>query len=226
MKKGVLIVNLGTPDDPSVLSVQRYLRQFLRDPRVIDLPTFIRYVLVYGVIVPIRSFKSAHAYQSIWGEVDSPLRVITQQTQRALAEKLGDGYQVAYAMRYGKPAIADVVQTLRTCQELIVIPLFPQYSSAATGSAMACVFEALSKLWNIPKVHVLNAFYDHPGYIRAVANVITKHLPQDNFLLFSYHGLPQRHIAKSECTQQCGQNPCPVMAQGVDYCYRRQCYVT
>lgn len=227
MKKGVLLLNLGTPDDTKVSSVRRYLREFLTDPRVIDLPFFARYVLVFCAILPFRPFKTAKAYQKIWKD-DSPLRIITSKTQELLSKKLGDHYQVEYAMRYGAPSIASVIQKFQHCDHLTVLPLFPQYSSAATGSAIEKTLIEVAKLWNIPNIHVISQFYNDADFIHASSQHIKPHIQDDEtFLLFSYHGLPERHIQKSGCISMCkNSTQCPAISKKNTWCYRAQCYAT
>ena len=225
---GILLVNLGTPDDARVSSVRRYLREFLLDPRVIDLPAFFRYLLVYGVILPFRPFKAAKAYQKIWQKEGSPLRIHTLALAERLGEALGEGYRVKAAMRYGHPSIVDGLKELADCKEIIVLPLFPQYSSAATGSAIAKTLLELSKQWNIPKINVIDQFYARPEFINPLATMIKPYiLDSDVFLLLSYHGLPERHIDKSQCKAPCERkNECPLMDNNNYFCYRAQCYQT
>ena len=227
-KTGVLFVNLGTPCDPSVGSVRRYLREFLMDPRVIDLPVWLRRLLVYGFILPFRPFKSAKAYQKIWTSQGSPLAWHTKALTEAVSEVLGNDYCVVSAMRYGEPSIAKAIATLADCQHIVVLPLFPQYASAASGSAIAAVLAAYKKKWFIPKLTIINQFYDDSGFIQAHAHQLAPYLKDNNaFLLFSYHGLPQRHIDKGGCQIHCdSQSACPVIVQNNQTCYRAQCYQT
>lgn len=139
-KTGVLLINLGTPSSAKPATVYRYLKQFLNDPRVIDLPSLVRYLLVNVLIIPTRYKKSAYAYQQIWTEHGSPLLVYTEALKSAVAAKLGDDYQIEIGMRYGEPSIASAVAKLQGCTKIVAIPLFPQYSSAANGSAMEELF--------------------------------------------------------------------------------------
>ena len=230
LKQGVVLINLGTPDDISSGAVYRYLTEFLNDPRVIDLPWLVRFILVNILIVPFRYKKSLHAYQQIWTEQGSPLLVNSRALEQALAERLGEGYHVALAMRYGAPSIQNALAALSDCQSLVVIPLFPQYASASTGSALEAVLQQLAKQLNIPNMRMINDFYAHPGLIAALAAVTQATLvdkkPVDHFLL-SYHGLPVRQIDKSGCTASCNRlDACPQMAADNAYCYRAQCYAT
>lgn len=228
-KTGVLLINLGTPDDTSVKSVRRYLREFLNDPRVIDIPAVPRMLLVNGIIAPFRARQSAKAYQTIWQTEGSPLLIHSQTLAQKVQIQLGDAFQVVLGMRYGNPSIANAVTQLKNCQDIVILPLFPQYASAATGSASQAALGDISKQWNIPNIKVINHFYRHPEFIQAVAAKIAEHTqttPIDKLLL-SYHGLPERHIVKSHCTTQCDKaSACPGMTDSNAYCYRAQCYET
>jgi protoporphyrin/coproporphyrin ferrochelatase len=229
MRKGVLLINLGTPDNCHPKAVKRYLSEFLNDPRVIDLPYVLRKVLVNFIILPFRYKKSAAAYQKIWTDSGSPLLVNSQQCQAALSSVLGRDYQVELGMRYGQPSIQSALAKLHGVTSLHVIPLFPQYSSAATASALQVLFAEVAKKWNIPAMTVKNDFYNHPGFITAYADVIKQHLQHKkiDLLLFSYHGLPERHINKSECIAFCNRlQGCPQIDVNNHYCYRSQCFIT
>lgn len=228
-KTGVLLINLGTPDHPSPKAVYRYLKEFLNDPRVIDLPTLFRYFLTNFIIVPFRYKKSSKAYQQIWQIDGSPLLSNSLKLKHALNHELGNAYQVEIAMRYGNPSIDLAYQNLKTCEKIMVIPLFPQYSSAATGSAIEKFLLNASKEWNIPSINIKKDFYNHPGYIQAYADIIKDTLTDKDIdlLLFSYHGLPERHIHKSECRAKCNKiHTCPAVKHTNAYCYRAQCYET
>ncbi len=223
-KKAVLLINLGTPADCDIASVRRYLHEFLMDARVVDMPAPLRWLLVKSIIVPLRAKKSAAAYQKIWQAQGSPLLLHTTLLQQALAQILGADYQVEFAMRYGEPSIEAIVNKLQDAASLQVIPLFPQYSSAATGSAIEHVLHSLSGQWNMPALHIINDFYQQPQFIDAYADVIKNTLGETtvDMLLFSYHGLPQRHLKKSGCGD-CKAMPCQ---QNKTHCYRAQCYQT
>lgn len=228
-KKGVLLINLGTPDSCEPRDVKRYLHEFLNDPRVVDLPFLLRKLLVNAIILPFRYKKSAAAYQKIWSKSGSPLLANSEKLKVALAAFLGNEYHVELGMRYGHPSIASAYERLKDVNSLHVIPLFPQYSSAATGSALQKLFEEVEKRWNVPEMHVMNEFYADTGFIRAYAEVIKKSIQDKNIdlLLFSYHGLPERHINKSECLAHCDHmNACPAINDANLYCYRAQCYAT
>jgi ferrochelatase len=229
IQTGVLLINLGTPDDCDVKSVRRYLKEFLSDPRVIDIPSPARWLLLNAIILPFRPKKSAEAYQKIWSATEgSPLLQHGKALTEALSVRLGATYQVALGMRYGNPTIASALETLKACKRLIILPLFPQYSSAATGSALEKALSLLSQQWNIPEIKVVNDFYAEPGFIRAYAEIIKRSISEKkiDLLLFSYHGLPERHLRKSDCAIPCREAECPKMSQENQYCYRAQCYAT
>lgn len=228
-KIGVLLINLGTPDSSSLSSVYRYLTEFLNDPRVIDLPAVPRWILTNLLIVPFRCKKTARAYQKIEMTNGLPLLVNSQKLQSAVAAELGSDYQVAVAMRYGNPSIQAALNNLKHCNQLIAIPLFPHYSSAATGSAIAKLLHALANQWNMPKIKIINDFYNHTGFIQSYADVIKKNIgdKKPELILFSYHGLPERHIDKSGCKAKCDRlHACPKITNDNLYCYRAQCYAT
>jgi ferrochelatase len=228
-KKGVLLINLGTPDNSRPLSVRRYLREFLNDPRVIDLPVFLRWPLVNLIVVPLRYKKTALAYQKIWYDTGSPLLVISQQLKTSLSNELGPDYHIELGMRYGQPSIQAAFDKLKNYSSLTVIPLFPQYSSAATGSAIEALLTVLLKQWNIPKLAIQRDFYQHPGFVAAYADIIKQHIGSKNIelFLFSYHGLPERHIRKSQCQTPCDRaSDCPAITDDNRFCYRAQCYAT
>ena len=211
MKKiGILLINLGTPKSYQPLDVIRYLGEFLNDHRVVDLPWGFRTMLVNACIIPNRFQKTAQAYQKIWLPKGSPLLVHTTALKEALSETLGNGYQVEVGMRYGNPTIATALQKLKACDTIKVIPLFPQYSSAATGSAIAEVYRFFTKQWNIPSLSVQKDFHDHPAYIESYAATIQENIDNKKIdkIIFSYHGLPERHINKTKNKLFCYQAQC------------------
>jgi ferrochelatase len=229
IKKGVLLINLGTPDHASPSAVYRYLKEFLNDERVIDLSKLGRWLLTNLIIVPFRHRQSARAYQKIWTNAGSPLLVNSLKLTTALAEQLGNHYQVELGMRYGNPSIKSALAKFSHCNELTVIPLFPQYSSAATGSAMASMMNTLMQQWNIPQLRMIRDFYNNPGFIAAYADIIKEKTAGKNIdvILFSYHGLPERHINKSQCQATCNRlAACPAVDSNNLFCYRAQCYRT
>ncbi len=229
---GVLLINLGTPAGPDIRSVRGYLAEFLSDPHVIDLPAPLRQLLVYGVILPFRPKVSAHAYRQIWTKEGSPLLLYSQQLVHSLGIALGDAFAVELGMRYGKPDIATALRRLRErgCQKLLIMPLFPQYSSAATGSALKKTLAELQKNADIPSISCINSFFDHPGFIEAWRSLITRHTPTEEpeMWIFSYHGLPVRHLDKGGCaTSEClARGDCAKADDNNYLCYRRQCFTT
>ena len=227
-----MLINLGTPDAPTARDVRRYLREFLSDPRVIDMPAPLRWLLLNLIILPFRPRASAHAYQAIWTAEGSPLLLNARALERDVAASLGDGYRVVTAMRYGRPSIAEALQTLRDADvaRVIVLPLFPQYASATTGSALQRLFEELGASKTIVPISIVDAFYEHPEFIAAWAAVAQPALDAfgADYVLLSYHGLPERHVLQSDGPQvECDRvQPCPRVAADNRYCYRAQCYAT
>ncbi len=229
-KTGVLLINLGTPDNPDVSSVRRYLNQFLSDERVLDIPWLVRQILLKCLILPFRSPKSAKAYQAIWDKKrGSPLLYHSLDLAKQLQIALGDDFQVELGMRYGNPSIDQAISNLAKnhCQKIIALPLFPQYSSAASGSAIEAVLKNYAKKWNLPSLTVIDKFYDNEDYLTALSGSV--HARADSHVIFSYHSLPVRQIQKSSqaCQQTCFENtPCPAIKQDTHFCYRAQCYET
>ncbi len=230
---GVLLINLGTPDSPQAGDVRKYLREFLNDPRVIDINPIGRFFLLNLFILPFRPKKSGAAYQSIWGADGSPLLSHSVRLTEGVRTALGPDYVVELGMRYGSPSIPSALEKLQAAgaRKLIVLPLFPQYSSAATGSAVDRVYEIVGKSWNVPAVETIGAFYDHPGFIDAFADVARRHIAEfrPDFVLFSYHGLPERHMRKSDPTgRHCLASPscCDAIVPANQFCYRAHCYAT
>ncbi len=232
-KKGVLLVNLGTPDSPSTANVRKYLKQFLMDGRVIDVNPVLRNILVKGVIVPFRGPKSAKLYKEIWSdETGSPLMHYSILQTKALQAKLGDDYHVELAMRYQSPSITTALNKLRDAHvdSIKVIPMFPHYASASTGSVLQDVMQQISKWLTIPHVSFVNSFYNHPLMIKTFAQNGAKYQPQNyDHILFSFHGLPQRQLVKSDHSQQHCQKVtdcCKTLTENNKFCYSAQCYNT
>jgi ferrochelatase len=230
---GVLLLNLGTPDSPSVPDVRRYLREFLADPRVIDINPIGRWLLLNLFILPFRPAKSAKAYQSIWGERGSPLLFHSRDLAAQVAQALGPSYIVELAMRYGAPSIPSALAKLQAADvgKIVALPLFPQYSAAATGSALERVYEVVGQTWNVPAVDTMGPFYDDPGFIAAFAEVAQRHLTpfRPDYVLFSYHGLPERHMRKSDPTgAHClhSASCCDTIVPANRNCYRAHCFAT
>jgi ferrochelatase len=231
-KKGILIVNLGTPDSPSTSDVRTYLGQFLMDGRVIDVNAVVRAILVKGVIVPFRGPKSAKIYKEIWTEEGSPLLIYGKKVKEEIAKKLGDDYQVELAMRYQSPSVEDALERLKQAKvdSIKVIPLFPHYASASTGSVHQLVMEIVSKWQTIPPLSLVNSYYNHPGMIKVFADNAKKYLDQKwDKILFSFHGVPQRHMRKADVSgEHClkVENCCSTITENNKFCYSAQCHNT
>lgn len=228
---GVLLVNLGTPDSPSVPDVRKYLREFLMDGRVIDIPYFSRFMLVNGIIAPFRAPKSAKEYVKLWEQRGSPLKYYGYDVRDMLQQSLGNEYKVALGMRYQSPSIEEALNELKAAnvERIIVIPLFPQYASATTGSVSEKVNEIVNKWQVIPSITHINQFVDHPKFIEAFAQNGRAMLDKKDydFVLFSYHGVPERHIHKASVGSQCQLSSCcNKFHERNRYCYRAQCFYT
>ncbi|MGF1665620.1 MAG: ferrochelatase [Acidimicrobiia bacterium] len=230
---GVLLLQLGTPDSTEVSDVRRYLREFLSDPRVLDIPAPARALLLNAVILPFRPRRSAEAYEKIWTEQGSPLVIHSETLVAEVQEILGDDYRVAYGMRYQNPSIEVAVEQLMAarCDHIVVLPLFPQYASAAGGSAMAKALEVIGRSWNVPRVTALGDFHDDPGFVKATAAIAAPLL--DGFgadhVLFSYHGLPEKQVRRSDRSDDWCLTAIDCCAQINDvnrFCYRAQCFAT
>jgi ferrochelatase len=230
-KKGVLLINLGTPDAPTRGAVYRYLKQFLLDRRVIDYPWIARNLLVRGIIAPFRSGKSAKLYQLLWTENGSPLKYYGERLAEGVQERLGDEYHVELGMRYQRPSVESALDKLLSAQvsEIIVLPLFPQYASATTGSVHEEVMRLLAKKDNIPNLKMINSYYDEPAMIKIFAdNARQFDLDHYDHILFSYHGLPQRQLRKADDCNHClkTENCCATLSQVNQFCYSAQCHAT
>ena len=202
-KKVILLVNLGTPDSPETKYVRKYLDQFLMDERVVDISKFKRTLLVKGIIVPFRSPKTSKLYKEIWSENGSPLMHYSKIQAKLLQEKLGDEYQVELAMRYQTPSIENALASLKAglVDSIKVIPMFPQYASASSGSVMQLVMELVCKWQTIPPISFVNSFHDNKQMIEIFAENGRKHHPENyDHVLFSFHGLPERQLVKCDHT--------------------------
>jgi ferrochelatase len=208
---GVLIVNLGTPDSPSYFAVQRYLREFLSDRRVIDNSRLIWLPLLYGVVLPFRPLRTARNYRKIWMDEGSPLAVystrLATKIGALLAADFGDQVRVEVAMTYGKPAIARATEVFAQAgvEKLLVLPLYPQYCSATTGSVLDGTYRALKRWRCLPELRFINDYHDDAGYIDAVCAQILRHWTQvgeRSHLLLSYHGIPASYVAKGDPYQR------------------------
>jgi ferrochelatase len=230
--RGALLINLGTPDAPRPREVRAYLREFLSDPRVIDIPALPRKLLLEAVILPTRPRRTAAAYAKVWSDAGSPLLVHGEALRAALEQRLGASWAVALGMRYGRPSLDTALRRLeeRGVREVIALPLFPQYSTAATGSALAALFEAPAA-GRLHRVRALRPFYDDPGFIATWRDIAAPALAEfrADHVLFSYHGLPERQIRAADPTRgHClvGADCCTRPHTAHATCYRAQCYAT
>jgi protoporphyrin/coproporphyrin ferrochelatase len=229
-KTTVLLINLGTPDSPAVGDVRSYLAQFLNDPRVIDIPWLLRKILVNLIIVPFRAPKSAKIYQQLWTDKGSPIIFHGERVKTLLQQKLGADYSVELAMRYKNPSIPEALERIRRSnpERIIVLPLFPQYASASTGSALQAVMEVISRWWVIPGVNFVSQYWDHAGFVRALIARGQQYDWRDyDHVLFSYHGLPERQVDKVYDRGLCADRDCEHEATDENrFCYKAACYGT
>ncbi|MBL3657551.1 ferrochelatase [Fulvivirga sediminis] len=234
MKTGVLVVNLGTPDAPTVKDVRKYLTEFLTDGRVLDLPTLKRNALVRGLIVPLRAKKVTKEYKKLWLNNGSPLLVYGKSLVKKLRLLFDEEVEIELAMRYQSPSIEDALTALRNknTERIIVFPLFPQYASATTGSVAQKVMEIISK-WNvIPSIEFINSYHTDPRYINLFAEKVAQDIDyyKPEHVLFSYHGIPERHLKniQKNDTNKCSWPHCGCGQQSMSnpYCYRSACFKT
>jgi protoporphyrin/coproporphyrin ferrochelatase len=228
-KTAVLLINLGTPDSPSVPHVRSYLSQFLNDPRVIDIPWLSRKALVNLVIVPFRAPKSAKIYQELWTDKGSPLLYYSNRVKDLLQAELKDK-DVYLAMRYKNPSIPDVLEQIRkkNYDKITVVTMFPQYASASTGSALEEVMRVIQKWWVIPELKIVSQYYDHPLYIEGFVERGKKYNHADyDHVLFSYHGLPESQVNKVYDSGLCEGHHCEdEITEENKFCYKATCYAT
>ena len=230
MKTTVLLINLGTPDSPSTSDVRSYLAQFLNDPRVVDLPWLLRKILVNLIIVPFRAPKSAKIYRKLWTEEGSPIVIHGERVRQRLQERLGDDYAVELAMRYKNPSIPDVLERVRKSNpdRIVVLPLFPQYASASTGSALEEVMDVVRRWWVIPEIRFISQYWDHPAFVQALVERGRQYDWREyDHVLFSYHGLPERQVDKVYEDGPCSDRDCEhEITPENKYCYKATCYGT
>jgi ferrochelatase len=202
-KLGILLVNLGSPDQPTTSAVRRYLGEFLWDPRVVETPRWLWWLVLHGIILRIRPSRSAKAYQKVWSDQGSPLIAISRNQTRAVEKQLQKRFRgnlvVDLAMRYGKPSIRSSLEALRRAgaRRLLVLPMYPQYSATTTASVFDEVTHVLSDWRWLPDLRFINHFHDHDKYIQALANSIREQwekYPRGQILMFSFHGIPQRYF--------------------------------
>jgi ferrochelatase len=232
---GLLLINLGTPDEPTPAAVKRYLREFLNDPRVLDMNAVGRTLLLEVVILPRRPKLSAHAYRQIWDkERGSPLLFHGKDLVAAVAARLGSAWRVELGMRYGSPEIAGALDRLiaAECTRIVVIPLYPQYASSSTGSTLDHLYTLAAKKNNVPPLAVVPPFFADDGFLAAAAAVARPRLDAlaPDHVLFSFHGLPEHHMRAGDPTggKHCLASPscCDAVAGPSRDCYRAQCYAT
>lgn len=230
-KTGALLINLGSPDNPRVPAVYRYLTEFLNDKRVINLPWLARKILVNLIIIPTRVFNSSRIYKKLWTSNGSPLIHYGQALVEAIRPRLEENNIHPYlAMRYGQPSIKSVVSAMEKqgFEKIIVLPLFPQYASASSGSAIQRALEEINKWWVIPDLEVVADFYAMEGYIDTIVErAQSKDLKQYDHILFSYHGLPVSHVDQVYPDGVCADRDCEHGVHGDNrFCYKAQCYET
>ncbi|MDO6674662.1 ferrochelatase [Tenacibaculum sp. 1_MG-2023] len=232
--KGVLLVNLGSPKSTNPKDVKKYLGEFLMDERVIDVPYWLRTFIVKGIILNTRPKKSAEAYQKIWWKEGSPLIVLSERLQNKVQTKTE--LPIALAMRYGNPSIKSGLQELhdKGVTDVLLVPLYPQFAMATTETILVLAEELRKEFFSGMKITDVPAFYNKPEYITALSNSIKDYLSDKDYdhILFSYHGVPERHIRKSDitkshCNPEAGNlSCCNTPSEAHKYCYRHQCYQT
>ncbi|MEK9603431.1 MAG: ferrochelatase [Flavobacteriaceae bacterium] len=229
--KGALLINLGSPDSPKPKDVKKYLGEFLMDERVIDLPKALRTFLVKGIILNTRPKKSAKAYKKIWWKEGSPLIVLSKRLQQAVQKKVS--VPIGLAMRYGTPSIEQGIKELvdQGVNEILLVPLYPQFAMATTETILVLAEEIRNAKYPQVEFTVLPPFYNHPDYVKVLSESIQEDLKDKEWehLLFSYHGVPERHIRKSDITKshcKIDKSCCQTTSEAHQYCYRHQCYET
>jgi ferrochelatase len=230
-KTGVLILNLGTPDHYKVPYVRKYLREFLMDGRVMDIPYLKRWLLVNLIIAPFRAPKSSQVYEKLWTEKGSPLLHYGMKVENKLQLALGDDYCVKSGMRYQNPSIKNALNDIlkKNVSKIIVFPLFPQYASATTGSIHQKVMDIIKDKENIPEITFINNFCNYKPFISAFAEIARNTLKGKDYdlMIFSYHGLPEKQILKASVNDVCKLGECcSTYGPQNQFCYRAQCFET
>ena len=229
-KTAILLLNLGTPDSPKVKDVRKYLSEFLNDKRVIDIPWLLRKILVNMIIVPFRAPKSAKLYEKLWDEKGSPLLYHGLSLKEKLQEKMGDRYVVEFGMNYQNPSLRTVIDRLRKqhVSKIIVFPLFPQYASSSTGSALENLYTYIASLNDVPAILAISHYYQHPAYLEALASTVRKYDWQSyDHILMSFHGLPTRQVYRSHEGYTCEQMNCKELIKTEnESCYQAACFET
>jgi len=229
-KTAVILINVGTPDEPTVKAVRRYLSEFLNDRRVIDIPLVLQKILVNLIIVPFRAPKSTKLYQRLWTEKGSPLLYYSEQVQSGLQQKLGAKADVYLAMRYGNPSIGKALSAIQkgNYDSVVIFPMFPQYASSTNGTAIQAVIDQIRRWNTIPEIHAVNQFYDHAAFLDAFAERIQSYQPENfDHVVFSYHGLPNRHLEKNHPEESITTCNCETtLPEFGKFCYKATCYQT
>ncbi len=230
-KKGVLVVNLGTPDSPNRGDVYTYLKQFLLDKRVIDIPWVFRNLLVRGFIAPFRSGSSAKLYKMLWTEEGSPLKVYGFKVLEELRNILGPDYVVELAMRYQNPSMDSGIKKLlaSNVSEIIVFPMFPHYASASTGSVLDEVMRLMKKELAIPSIRMINSYHDNDDMLNVfVKNARKFDIDSYDHILFSFHGVPESQMKKTDRCNHClkTEDCCQSISEQNQFCYSAQCHDT
>jgi ferrochelatase len=229
-KTAVILANVGTPDEPTVPAVRRYLFQFLNDRRVIDLPWLLQKFLVNVIIVPFRAPKSTKLYQMLWTEKGSPLLAISNESRDKLQKRLGENYEVFVGMRYQNPSLKKVLHIIKEKRfdKIVVLPMFPQYASSTAGTIAQLVNTETAK-WNvIPELTIISQFYYNSGFIKAFAAQIRKYKPEEyDHIIFSYHGLPFSQTDRVHPAIKTVNCNCELeMPDHGRFCYKATCYET
>jgi len=232
-RHGLLLMNLGTPDAPTVAAVRRYLREFLSDPRVIDIPPVARWLLLNFIILVFRPPKSAKAYRKIWEEGGSPFLLRSLEFTQRLSIELQGEFEVELGMRYGRPSLEAALARLKAkkIRSLTLMPLYPQYAASSTSSSLEKAYRLIGQAWDVLPIRVVPPFFDEPGFLDAWAAAAAPVIRQSraDHVLFSFHGLPERHIRKSDSTgAHClASNQCCDQLSTANFnCYRAQAFHT
>lgn len=229
--KCVLLINLGSPEKPETGAIRQYLRSFLSDPRVMDMPGIIRWMILNLMILPSRPAAILPMYKKLWDGKRFLLVKYSEELSQALDKELGQEYTVRIAMRYGKPAISKILDEIRNdgFSELIIVPLFPQYASATSGSILEEVFRTIQNWMVFPEIQTISSFFNHPGFVHAWCQIARPYLDASpDHILFSFHGLPESQILKADNSGHClsDKSCCDGLEPSNQHCYRAQCFQT
>jgi len=225
----ILLINLGTPKSPSVSNVRTYLREFLNDNRVIDVWA-VRWFIMNLIVIPFRAFSSAKIYKKLWTKEGSPLLIYGKRLQEKLQKRVPKHHKVFLAMRYGQPSLDLILEEIRhyNPDDITILPLFPQYASASTGSAVEKTMRIISKWQAIPNLNFINQFYDKPGFNKLYADIAIKYNPKSyDHIIFSFHGLPERQVDKVYLKGKCQDKDCETsISEENKWCYKATCFET